>query len=103
MVNDIVKGIDETLKRLEKVAKRYEILGSSSKGKHFWVKFKWSFEFSSIDGLRNKVKNLKLDSRLYPWTTNTFKLVYHNTMMNLLLTSVGKYDTMTSSIYSSNC
>ena len=55
MVNDMVKGIGDTLKRLEKVAKKYEVLGSSSKGKHFWVKFKWSVEFSSIDGLRNKV------------------------------------------------
>lgn len=58
MVNDIVKGIDETLKRLEKVAKKYEVLGSSSKGKHFWVKLKWSVEFSKIDGLRNKVIRL---------------------------------------------
>ncbi len=55
MVNDMVNGIGDTLKRLEKVAKKYEVLGSSSKGKHFWVKFKWSVEFSSIDGLRHKV------------------------------------------------
>ena len=58
MVNDIVKGVGETLKRLEKVAKRYEILGSDSKGKHFWIKFKWSVEFSNIDGLRTKVIKL---------------------------------------------
>ena len=56
MVNDIVKGIGQTLKRLEKVAKKYEALGSRSKGRQFWVRFKWSVEFSSIDSLRNKVE-----------------------------------------------
>ena len=70
MVNEMVKNIAVTLKSLEKVAKKYEILGSSSKRKLIWAKFKWSVEFTSIDGLRNK-------------------LVYHNTVMNLLLTSVG--------------
>lgn len=56
MVNDIVKGIGQTLKRLEKVAKKYEALGSSSKGRQFWVRLKWSVEFSSIGSLRNKVE-----------------------------------------------
>ena len=55
MVNEMISGIGETLKRLEKVAKKYEILGSSSKRRQIWVKFKWSVEFSKIDALRNKV------------------------------------------------
>lgn len=55
MVNEMVSGIGETLKRLEKVAKKYEILGSSSKRRQIWAKFKWSVEFSRIDALRNKV------------------------------------------------
>ena len=70
MVNEMVKNITNTLRSLEKVAKKYEILGSDSKRKLIWAKFKWSVEFTSIDTLRNK-------------------LVYHNTVMNLLLTSVG--------------
>ncbi|KAK0513396.1 hypothetical protein JMJ35_004382 [Cladonia borealis] len=70
MVNEMVAGIEETLKRLKKVASKYDILGSGSKTKHIWAKLKWSAEFSSIDRLRNK-------------------LIYHNTVMNLLLTSVG--------------
>ena len=70
MVNEMVKNIAATLRSLEKVARKYEILGSNSKRKLIWAKFKWSVEFTSIDGLRNK-------------------LVYHNTVMNLLLTSVG--------------
>ena len=55
MVNEMVSGISETLRRLEKVAKKYEILGSSSKRRQIWAKFKWSVEFSKIDALRNKV------------------------------------------------
>ena len=55
MVNEMVSGIGETLKRLEKVAKKYEILGSSSKRRQIWAKFKWSVEYSKIDALRNKV------------------------------------------------
>lgn len=70
MVNEMVHNILLTLKSLEKVAKNHEILGSGSKTRHLWARFKWSVEMTSIDGLRNK-------------------LVYHNTVMNLLLTSVG--------------
>ena len=55
MVNEMVAGIEETLKRLRKVASKYEILGSDSKTKRIWAKFKWSADFSSIDRLRNKV------------------------------------------------
>jgi len=70
MVNEMVHNISLTLQSLEKVAKKYEILGSGSKKRRLWARFKWSVEMTSIDGLRNK-------------------LVYHNTVMNLLLTSVG--------------
>lgn len=55
MVNEMVKGIGDTLKKLEKVAKKYQILGSSSKRQQLWTKFKWSVEFSDIDSLRSKV------------------------------------------------
>ena len=55
MVNEMVAGIEETLKRLRKVASKYGILESGSKTKKFWAKLKWSAEFSSIDRLRNKV------------------------------------------------
>lgn len=55
MVNEMVNGIGDTLRKLEKVARKYEILGSSSKRRQLWTKFKWSVEFSSIDALRNKV------------------------------------------------
>ena len=55
MVNEMVAGIEETLKRLKKVASKYDILGSGSKTKQIWAKFKWLAEFSSIDRLRNKV------------------------------------------------
>ncbi len=55
MVNEMVAGIEETLKRLRKVASKYDILGSGSKTKRIWAKFKWSAELSSIDRLRNKV------------------------------------------------
>ncbi len=60
MVNEMICGIGETLKRLEKVARKYEILGSNSKRRQIWVKFKWSVEFSNIDALRNKVGVLTL-------------------------------------------
>lgn len=65
MLNDIVKSIGDTLKRLEKVAKKYEVLDSSSKGTHFWVKFKWSLDFSSINGLRNKVRHPRVRFNTY--------------------------------------
>ena len=54
-MNEIVSGVGETLKRLEKVAKKYDILGSSSRRRQIWAKIKWSVEFSKIDSLRNKV------------------------------------------------
>ena len=55
MVNETVKGTGATLKKLEKIAKKYEILGSNSKRRQLWTKFRWSVEFSDINALRNKV------------------------------------------------
>ena len=55
MVNEMVSRVGETLNLLEKFAKKYEILGSGSKRRQMWAKFKWSMDFSKIDGLRNKV------------------------------------------------
>ena len=55
MVNEMVTGIEDTLKRLRKVASRYDILGSDSKTKRVWAKLKWTADLSSIYRLRNKV------------------------------------------------
>lgn len=55
MVNEMVRSISVTLKNLEKLAKKYEILGSNAKKRQIWAKFKWSLEATSIDALRNKV------------------------------------------------
>ena len=55
MINEMVSRVGETLKLLEKVAKKYEILGSGSKRRQLWARFKWSVDFSKIDALRNKV------------------------------------------------
>lgn len=55
MVNEMIAGIEDTLIRLRRVASKYDILGSGSKRKQIWAKFKWSAEYSSIDRLRNKV------------------------------------------------
>ena len=65
MVNEMVNGIGDTLTKLKKVAKKYGILGSSSKKGRIWTKFKWSVELSSIDALRNKVRrSVQPDSEL---------------------------------------
>lgn len=65
MVNEMVKGIGDTLKKLEKVAKKYQILGSSSKRLQLWTRFKWSVEFSDIDSLRSKVYHASMTVRHY--------------------------------------
>ena len=69
-VKNLETAIGDTLSRLEKIARKYEILGAASEKKHYWTRFKWSIEYRDIDGLRAK-------------------LVQHNTMLNLLLTAVG--------------
>lgn len=57
MVNGMMTEIKYTLNALENVAKKYEILGSASRGKQIWVRFKWSTELASIDKLRGKVRS----------------------------------------------
>jgi hypothetical protein len=56
MVNEMVSRVNLTLMELQKVAKKYEILGTGSKGKQIWVKLKWSAKFASIDSLRSRVR-----------------------------------------------
>ncbi|RPB07542.1 hypothetical protein P167DRAFT_495646 [Morchella conica CCBAS932] len=73
MVKEMMSRVEVTLKELEKHAKKYEKLGDSSRSKvrkQLWAKFKWSVDASDLDALRNK-------------------LVYHNGVINLLLTSCG--------------
>jgi hypothetical protein len=60
MVNEMVSRINITLKELQKVAKKYEILGTGSKGRQILAKFKWSVEFTSIDSLRSKARLVSL-------------------------------------------
>jgi uncharacterized protein YlxW (UPF0749 family) len=55
MVNEMVSNVGVTLKKLEKVAARFGVLGDTSKGRKIWVRFKWSVDFATIDWLRNKV------------------------------------------------
>jgi hypothetical protein len=55
MVNEMVSRVEITLKELQKVAKKYKILETGSKGKKLWAKLSWSVELSSIDSLRSKV------------------------------------------------
>ena len=68
----MVYNIKVTLKKMEKIALKYEIMGSNtaSKRKQMWTRFKWTFDWSSIENLRSK-------------------LGQHNTMMSLLLTQIG--------------
>ncbi|KAL0634113.1 hypothetical protein Q9L58_006992 [Maublancomyces gigas] len=70
MVGEIMIRVEETLRELEKYAKKYEGLGITKRAKRklLWDKLKWSSEAASLDSLRNK-------------------LVYHNGIINLLLTS----------------
>jgi len=55
MVNEMVARIEVTLKQLQKVATKYELLGPSSKKKQILRRIKWSAEFTSVDALRNRV------------------------------------------------
>jgi len=55
MVKEMVSRIEITLTQLEKVAMKYDILRPGSKGKKIWTKVRRSFEFTSLDSLRNKV------------------------------------------------
>ncbi|KAF8536972.1 hypothetical protein BDD12DRAFT_982467 [Trichophaea hybrida] len=75
MVNEMIRRVGVTLRELERYAKRYEKLGDTSqpKRKQIWHKFRWSKDAPDLDSMRNK-------------------LVYHNGIINLLLTSAGKYE-----------
>ena len=72
LVNDMVGNIRVTLNKMEQIARKYEIMGSTtaSKGKQIWTRFKWTFDWSTIEKLRGKLNQ-------------------HNTMMSLLLTQIG--------------
>ena len=70
LVGGVVENISTTLGKLEKYAKKYEIMGSGSKARQKWTQIKWSFDWKSIEGLRSKLNQ-------------------HNTMMSLVLTQVG--------------
>ena len=70
LIKGILGNVLITLKKLEKYAKKYEIMGSGSKMRQKWTQVKWSFDWTSIEGLR---------SRLHQ----------HNTMMSLILTQIG--------------
>ncbi|KAF8249029.1 ankyrin [Wilcoxina mikolae CBS 423.85] len=72
MVNEMIDRVKDTLNAMEKFAAKYGKLMDKdrAKWKHRWDKFKWSLEASELDGLRNK-------------------LIYHNGVLSLLLTSAG--------------
>ena len=92
MVNEMVERIGGTLKDLQKMATKHKLLGSAagSRRKQIWAKLSWSLEVSGIDSLRSKVGQAVVRAAgLSPLTIH--QLIYHNTVLNLLLTSVGKY------------
>ena len=70
LIKGMLGNILVTLKKLEKYAKKYEIMGSGSKVRQKWTQVKWSFDWTSIEGLRSKLHQ-------------------HNSMMSLILTQVG--------------
>lgn len=72
LVNDMVGNIKVTLTNLDKIARKYEIIGSTSasKGKRMWTRFKWACDWSTTEKFRGRLHQ-------------------HNTMMSLLLTQVG--------------
>ncbi|KAI9866174.1 MAG: hypothetical protein M1813_001735 [Trichoglossum hirsutum] len=57
MVNEMVSRINITLKELQKVAKKYEILGTGSKGRQILAKFKCS----SLKRIESSTKALETD------------------------------------------
>lgn len=61
MVQEMMSRVEDTLRELQKHAKKYEKLGDNSraKRKQLWDKFRWSVDASNLDSLRNKVCSLK--------------------------------------------
>lgn len=57
MVKEMMVRVEETLKELEKYAKKYAKLGDTTRGKRkqLWEKFKWTTDASGMNSLRNKV------------------------------------------------
>jgi hypothetical protein len=55
MAREIVSRVEVTLKELQKVIKKYEIIGDASKRKRICERLKWSLEFKSIHSLRSRV------------------------------------------------
>src|SRR6266536_4679523 len=74
MLEEVMKAVNATLKDLEAFAKKYDFVGPTVKGKgrRIWDRVKFATEMKSVDALRAKITR-------------------HNTTMNLLLTSAGKY------------
>ncbi|KAF8247938.1 hypothetical protein K440DRAFT_284300 [Wilcoxina mikolae CBS 423.85] len=73
MVNEMMGRVAETLRELERVSKKYDkLMGTKSRPawKQVRDKFRFSVDAPDLDALRNK-------------------LLYHNGVINLLLTSVG--------------
>lgn len=101
MIQEMIKRVEATLLELEKFSAKYAKLldPSRSKTRKVWDKFKWSTEMGDIDGLRNKVRNSLLKCKFLirqpPLCASNInfsglKLVYHNGVIHLLLTSAGK-------------
>lgn len=57
MMREMMVRVEATLMELEKIADKYDKLGSLSRGrmKQAWTKFKWSVDASDLDAVRNKV------------------------------------------------
>jgi hypothetical protein len=102
MVNEMMGRVADTLKELDKVSKKYDKLleykdkqkskGKLSHLKEWRDKFRFSVDAPDLDALRNKVQPQRSFHISTLWLTSgrTLKLVYHNGVLNLLLTSVGK-------------
>jgi hypothetical protein len=96
MVNEMMGRIADTLKELERVSKKYDrLLGdrSRSKWKRMRDRFRFAVDAPDLDALRNKVRSQREKCvRIISLTCAcSLKLVCHNGVMELLLTSVGKY------------
>jgi hypothetical protein len=56
LVGEVLDGIKETLRELQKHIDKYGKLGKSQSSlKKVWAQFKWSLDASDLDSLRNKV------------------------------------------------
>lgn len=83
MMNEMIARVGVTLQELQKIAEKYEKLGTLSRGriKQTWAKFKWSVDAADLDVLRNKVSarilsRVELGLICHSWFTITGSLVY---------------------------